>query len=55
MMDLDAYWGAAWVERLHAVTANILVDAVTLHVIGAIVESVRHHENLPLAMITGYK
>ncbi|MDR6846928.1 cytochrome b/b6 domain-containing protein [Sphingomonas sp. BE137] len=55
MMGLDAFWGIAWVETLHEVTANLLIGAVALHVIGAIVESVRHRENLPLAMITGYK
>jgi cytochrome b len=55
MMGLDAFWGVAWVETMHAVTTNVLIGAVTLHVIGAIVESVRHRENLPLAMITGYK
>jgi cytochrome b len=55
MMGLDAFWGVAWVETLHEVTANILIGAVALHVIGAITESIRHRENLPLAMITGYK
>lgn len=55
MMGLDAYWGVAWVEALHEAAANILVGAVALHVIGAVAESVRHRENLPLAMITGYK
>lgn len=55
MMGLDAFWGVAWVETLHELTANLLIGAVALHVIGAIVESVRHRENLPLAMITGYK
>ncbi len=55
MMGLDMFWGIAWVETLHEITANILIGAVVLHVIGAIVESIRHRENLPLAMITGYK
>lgn len=55
MMGLDTFWGVGWVETLHEVTANILIGAVALHVIGAIVESIRHRENLPLAMITGYK
>lgn len=55
MMSLDAYWGVAWVQTLHEVTANILIGAVALHIIGAIIESVRHRENLPLAMISGYK
>jgi len=55
MMGLDALWGVAWVEAVHETTANVLIGAVALHVAGAIAESVRHHENLPLAMITGYK
>lgn len=55
MMGLDLFWGVGWVETAHEVAANILIGAVALHVIGAIVESVRHRENLPLAMITGYK
>lgn len=55
MMDLDAFWGVAWVEALHALSADLLVVAGGLHIVGAIVESLRHRENLPLAMITGYK
>lgn len=55
MMGLDAFWGVPWVETMHEVAANLLIGAVALHVTGAIVESVRHRENLPLAMITGYK
>ena len=55
MMGLDAFWGVGWVEELHETAANVLIGAVALHVIGAIAESVRHHENLPRAMITGYK
>lgn len=55
MMGLDAYWGVPWVEGVHEVTANLLIGAVAVHVIGAIAESIRHRENLPLAMITGYK
>ena len=55
MMGLDAFWGVDWVETVHEVSANILTGAIALHIIGAIVESARHRENLPLAMITGYK
>lgn len=55
MMGTDAYWGVPWVENAHELAANLLIGAVALHVFGAIVESIRHRENLPLAMITGYK
>ncbi len=55
MMGLDRFWGVKWVEGLHETAADALLIAVGLHIVGAIVESVRHRENLPLAMITGYK
>ena len=55
MMELDAFWGVSWVEEMHELAANILIGAIVLHISGAIFESVRHRENLPLAMITGYK
>jgi len=55
MMGVDAFWGIGWVEELHELSANALIGAIGLHVTGAIFESIRHRENLPLAMITGYK
>lgn len=55
MMGLDVFWGIDWVEGVHELSANALIGAVALHVAGAIFESIRHRENLPLAMITGYK
>ena len=55
MMSLDRYWGVPWVETLHETIANIVMVAAILHVVAAIFESLRHHENLPWSMITGYK
>lgn len=55
MMGLDAFWGIGWVEESHELSANSLIGAVALHIAGAVFESIRHRENLPLAMITGYK
>ncbi len=55
LMGLDAFWGVTSVATLHEIAANLLIVAAALHVVGAIVESFRHRENLPLAMITGYK
>jgi cytochrome b len=55
MMSLDRYWGVAWVETLHETIANVVMVAAILHVVAAIFESMRHHENLPWSMITGYK
>jgi cytochrome b len=55
MMGTDRFWGVAWVEQAHELSANAILAAAIIHVLGAVVESVRHRENLPLAMITGYK
>ncbi len=55
MMSLDRFWGVAWVESLHETAADIVMVAAILHVVAAIVESVRHRENLPWSMITGKK
>jgi cytochrome b len=55
MMGTDRYWGVGWVEHVHETSANIIIVAALLHVAGAIVESVRHKENLPWSMVTGYK
>jgi cytochrome b len=35
--------------------ANLIFACAVLHVMGAVVESVRHRENLILSMITGRK
>lgn len=55
MLTTDVYWGDEFVEELHELSANVTVALVGLHVAGAIYESIRHRENLVLAMITGRK
>jgi cytochrome b len=55
MMTLDAFWGADWLEALHAAVANTAVFLVAMHVAGVVWESWRHGENLVAAMITGKK
>lgn len=55
MQTLDAFWGVEWVETLHGGLANLLVVLVVVHVAAAVLESLRHRENLVLAMMTGRK
>jgi cytochrome b len=55
LMGTDAFWGEEWLEELHEVMAYTLLTGVGLHVLAAIVESRRHHENLPAAMVHGFK
>jgi cytochrome b len=42
-------------EEIHEALANLSLLLVALHVGGVVLASRRHHENLPLAMITGDK
>ena len=55
MMTTNAYWGAKWVEEFHEGLANVTIGLVLLHVIGVLVASFQHRENLVKAMITGRK
>ncbi|MBK1624395.1 cytochrome b/b6 domain-containing protein [Afifella marina] len=55
MMTLDAYWGVDWVEETHEAVANIMLVMVLAHVVGVLLGSYRHKENLVKAMIGGSK
>ncbi|NBB48721.1 cytochrome B [Rhizobium sp. CRIBSB] len=55
MQTTDAYWGVEWVEETHETLAELLLVAIALHVAGVIHASLRHHEDLALAVITGRK
>ena len=48
-------WGPAGFSDWHALTANGLVLVVALHLLGVVVASWQHRENLVLAMFTGFK
>jgi cytochrome b len=51
----DRFWGVAWVQDAHAFLADALVALAALHIAGVVYTSLRHRENLPLAMVTGRK
>ena len=55
MMTPDACWGAKWMEEVHKFVANLTVGLVVAHIIGVLVASFEHRENLVAAMITGRK
>ena len=53
MEEIDYFWGEEWLEEVHELIANGLAGLVGLHILAALVESLRLRENLPLSMITG--
>lgn len=55
MTTLDMFWGEEWLEDLHKALADGLQIMVLIHAAAAVIESLRHRENLILAMITGEK
>ncbi len=55
MMTSDAFWGAKWLEDVHELLAHLAVGLIVVHVIGVIVASFEHRENLVTAMFTGRK
>lgn len=55
MQFTDAYYGEDWVTNLHSLIAHGLLVLIGLHLGGVALASLRHHENLVRAMITGRK
>jgi len=47
--------GPEWIEDVHEVFANATLALIAVHVGAVIVSSLLHRENLPRAMVTGYK
>ncbi len=47
--------GGEWMEALHEGAANAMLAVVAVHIAGVILGSLRHHENLVGAMVSGCK
>jgi cytochrome b len=55
LMTTDAYWGSEALEDVHGALANLTLAMVLVHVLGVLVASFEHGENLVKAMLTGRK
>ncbi len=55
LMTTDAYWGSMLLEDIHKAIANGTLLLIGVHILGVIVASVEHGENLVMSMITGRK
>jgi cytochrome b len=51
----DAFWGEAWLDRLHHLLAWALLVLVALHLAGVLFTSLHHRENLLISMFSGHK
>lgn len=47
--------GGEWMEEGHEVIANMMLTLVGLHIVGVVISSVVHQENLIRGMINGHK
>ncbi|KJS40041.1 MAG: cytochrome B561 [Rhodospirillaceae bacterium BRH_c57] len=55
LMVTDRFWGVGWLEDIHEMAANVMLGLVAVHVLGVVVSSLLHRENLVRAMVTGRK
>ncbi|TDV87754.1 cytochrome b [Halomonas alkaliantarctica] len=55
MEETDRFWGVDWVEETHELMANAILFLVPLHVLGAVVESIKQGDNLIASMLHGYR
>ncbi|MEW9897494.1 cytochrome b/b6 domain-containing protein [Chitinivorax sp. PXF-14] len=51
----DAFFGEDWLTDLHGLIADGMLGMIVIHVSAAIIESLRHRENLIISMVTGRK
>jgi cytochrome b len=55
LSQTDRFFAVAWVEDLHRASANLLIVLIVFHLIGVLLSSLIHGENLVRAMVTGRK
>jgi len=55
MLTTDAFWGVLWVQMMHRFAARAILFLVLFHIVGVLLASIRHRENLALGMLSGHK
>jgi cytochrome b len=54
-MTLDRFWGVKWIETIHETATYGTLALIGLHIVGVILASIEHRENLVKSMLTGWK
>ncbi len=55
LMTTTKLWGNATIEYVHGQSANLMLLLIVGHLLGVIIASLQHKENLVFSMITGWK
>jgi cytochrome b len=55
LSETDRFFGVEWVSQLHSLSSDVLLGLIACHLVGVLVSSLLHRENLAAAMITGRK
>ncbi|MCZ0963342.1 cytochrome b/b6 domain-containing protein [Paracoccus benzoatiresistens] len=55
LQTTDAFWGSSTMGDVHEALATLILVLAGIHVLGVMVESLRHRENLVWSMLTGTK
>ena len=55
LLTTDLFWGSRTMQNIHSLCGNGVVVLVGVHIMGVILASWRHRENLIRAMVTGFK
>ena len=53
MYDTDKYWGEEWLTELHINFSYALLGLIGVHLLGVLIDSVRHGRKTWMGMITG--
>jgi cytochrome b len=55
LMTTDRYWGFDWVRNWHITSVDVTLLLIAGHLVGVVLASVEHKENLVKSMFTGKK
>ncbi len=55
LMLTERYFGVKWLEEVHEAAVDITLILIAAHIVGVLLSSLVHRENLIKSMLTGWK